>query len=42
MIPGIDDFLLKALAGKSKGLLETLMCGLRQLPESVVVPTAGN
>lgn len=42
MIPGINDFLLKDMAGKSKGLLEVLMCGLGQLRESVVVPTTGN
>lgn len=42
MISGINFFLLKDMAGKSKGLLEALMCGLRQLPGSVVAPTTGN
>lgn len=42
MIPGMNDFLLKGMAGKSKGLLEALMCGLGQLPGSVVLPTTGN
>lgn len=42
MIPGINDLLLKGMAGKSKGLLKALICGLGQLLGSVVLPTTGN